>query len=112
MLKQDTSFLLDLLANVTQSTKFSFYMWWFPNDIQRVLEHLFNNKPPEQDVAGLLSLIAFAGIEEHEKAYFKDEIIKKHYRTKELTKNLFFEAQQNLSDLLFGTTLDDVSIFC
>ena len=100
------SFLLDLL---TQSTKLSLYIWWFPNDIQRVLEHLFKNRPTEEDVAGLLSLIMFAGVTDNEALYFQEEIISDSYTPKFNKNNPFIDSQQNLSVLLLGFTLDGVS---
>jgi hypothetical protein len=91
----------------------SHYMWWFPNQIQAIIELLFRKKTQEGDVPGLLSLIMFAGLELNEEEYFKNQIIQHQYlsRTASTSKstNWFYESQQNLSDLLFGITLDDVS---
>ena len=105
------SFLNSILSKVQDCTEFSLYMWWFPIEIQRVLEYLFKNKPAELDLNGLLSLIVFAGIDSEEDVYFKDEIIDKFYLSKitNQPENFFFDSQQNLSDLLFGITIDDVS---
>ena len=107
--KQDMLFLNSILSKARDCTGFSFYLWWFPNQIQRVLEHLFKNKPAEQDLNGLLSLIVFAGIDCEEDVYFKEEIIDKFFLSKFPNQNCFFGSQQNLSDLLFGITIDDVS---
>jgi hypothetical protein len=88
-------------------------MWWFPNKIQVIIELLFTKKSLEGDVPGLLSLIMFAGLESNEEEYFKNQIIQHQYlsqtATKPRAKNRIYESQQNLSDLLFGITLDDVS---
>lgn len=84
-------------------------MWWFPPKIQRIIEILFKNKPVEEDVPGLLSLIMFAGIgfSYDEEVHFKKQVIETLYLSD--TTNDFYESQQNLSDLLFGITVDDVS---
>jgi hypothetical protein len=64
-------------------------------------------------VPGLLSLIMFVGLESNEEEYFKNQIIQHQYlshtATKPKERNRIYESQQNLSDLLFGITLDDVS---
>jgi hypothetical protein len=88
-------------------------MWWFPNQIQVIIELLFIKKPMEGDVPGLLSLIMFAGLGSNEEEYYKNQIIQHQYVSQTATtpkgKNWIYESQQNLSDLLFGITLDDVS---
>jgi hypothetical protein len=88
-------------------------MWWFPNKIQVIIELLFTKKSLEGDVPGLLPLITFAGLESNKEEYSKSQIIRHQYlsqtATKPRAKNRIYESQQNLSDLLFGITLDDVS---
>ena len=110
---QDTQFLDYLLDRTKPLTGKSHYMWWFPNQIQRIIELLFREKSQQGDLPGLLSLIMFAGLEPIEEEYFKNQIIKHQYLTRTAStskvKNHFYESQQNLSDLLFGITLDDVS---
>jgi hypothetical protein len=81
--------------------------------MQVIIELLFTKTSLEGDVPGLLSLIMFAGLESNEEEYFKNQIIQHQYlsqtTTKPKAKNWIYESQQNLSDLLFGITLDDVS---
>jgi hypothetical protein len=81
-------------------------MWWFPIKIQVIIEILFKNKPVDEDMSGLLSLIMFAGISPNEDVYFKDQIIDALYLSDSL--NEFYKWQQNLSYLLFGIRVDDV----
>ena len=110
--KQDMAFLTDLLKKARVLDKHSLYMWWFPNDIQVEIEPLLSRKPMDLDMAGLLGLITFAGIDlnETEDTYFNNQMIQKAFLPKEpIDKfNLLFESQQNLATLLFGITLDKV----
>jgi hypothetical protein len=111
---QDKQFLDYLLARAKPLTGTSHYMWLFPNKIQVIIELLFTKKSLQGDVPDLLSLIMFAGLESNEEEYFKNQIIQhRQYVSQTATKpkkrNQIYESQQNLSDLLFGITLDDVS---
>jgi hypothetical protein len=78
-------------------------MWWFSNKIQVIIELLFTKKSLQDSVPGLLSLIK----------YSKNQIIQHQYlsqtATKRKARNRIYESQQNLLDLLFGITLDDIS---
>jgi hypothetical protein len=92
----------------------SLFMWWFPHQIQLVIELLFKGKPLDEDVGGLLSLIMFACVGSDEDEYFKKNIISSLFLSKphslsKLHTNIWIESQQNLSVLLFGITVDDVS---
>jgi hypothetical protein len=124
-LKQDISFLGVIRDNADkagQLSKFSLYQWWFPTEIQEVMETLMARKPVEKDLDGLLALIMFAGIDfnEEDELFFQTEVIDKVFRRevkvkKRTTKvedvlpsNFLFDSQQNLSVLLFGITFDDV----
>jgi hypothetical protein len=110
---QDKQFLDYLLARAKPLTGTPHYMWWFPNKIQVIIELLFTKKTLEGDVPGLLSLIMFAGLESNKEEYFKNQIVQHQYLSqtanKPRAKKWIYELQQNLSDLLFGITLDDVS---
>ncbi len=104
--KQDLFLMDELLRKSKKLTGFSHLMWWFPSEIQPVIELLFKNKPLDQDVSGLLTLIMFAGIGSNEDVYFRDEIVASVFLS--APKNPWYDSQQNLSSFLFGITLDDV----
>jgi hypothetical protein len=91
----------------------SIYTWWFPEKMQKIFERLFGHKTIDYDISGLLGLIMFAGIGEFESEnlFFSEEVIAKLFLSTENKNrvNMFSESQQNLSCLLFGITLDDVS---
>jgi hypothetical protein len=74
---------------------------------------LRKNKPEEEDKQGLLSLIIFAGLAAGKEEYFKSQIIQHQYLSQTATTakglNWIYELQHNLSDLLFETTVNDVS---
>ncbi len=108
--QQDVTFLKELGKKSGSLTGFSLYMWWFPPEIQEVLEMLMVRKPLDGDVGGLLALIMFAGIDFDDDDFFEMQVIQKAFlpKTKEGANNLLFESQQNLSVLLFGLTVDDV----
>jgi hypothetical protein len=99
-----------LIARSRNLSGTSLYMWWFPPEIQIIIEILFKNKPVEEDVPGLLSMIMFAGIgfSYDEEVHFKKQVIETLYLLSDTTNN-FYESQHNLSELLFGITVDDVS---
>ncbi len=104
--KQDLFLMDELLRKSKKLTGFSHLMWWLPSEIQPVIELLFKNKPLDQDVSGLLTLIMFAGIGSNEDVYFRDEIVASVFLS--APKNPWYDSQQNLSSFLFGITLDDV----
>ncbi len=108
--QQDVAFLKELRKKSESLTGYSLYMWWFPTEIQKVLEMLMSRKPLDADVGGLLTLIMFAGIDFDDDKFFEMQVIRKAFLPKDKvgTNNLLFESQQNLSVLLFGLTLDDV----
>ncbi len=108
--QQDVTFLKELGKKSESLTGFSLYMWWFPTELQEVLEMLMFRKPLDGDVGGLLSLIMFAGLDFDDDNFFEMQVIQKAFlpKTKEGANNLLFESQQNLSVLLFGLTVDDV----
>jgi hypothetical protein len=108
--QQDVTFLKELGKKSESLTGFSLYMWWFPTELQEVLEMLMFRKPLDGDVGGLLSLIMFAGLDFDDDIFFEMQVIQKAFlpKTKEGANNLLFESQQNLSVLLFGLTVDDV----
>jgi hypothetical protein len=108
--QQDVTFLKELGKKSESLTGFSLYMWWFPPEIQEVLEMLMFQKPLDGDVGGLLSLIMFAGIDYDDDNFFEMQVIQKAFlpKTKDGANNLLFESQQNLSVLLFGLTIDNV----
>jgi hypothetical protein len=60
--QQDVAFLKELGKKSESLTGFSLYMWWFPTELQEVLEMLMFRKRLDGDVGGLLSLIMFAGM--------------------------------------------------
>jgi hypothetical protein len=60
--QQDVIFLKELGKKSESLTGFSLYMWWFPTELQEVLEIIMFRKPLDGDVGGLLSLIMFAGL--------------------------------------------------
>ena len=108
--QQDVTFLKELCKKSESLTGYSLFMWWFPTEIQKVLEMLMSQKPLDADVGGLLTLIMFAGIDFDDDKFFEMQVIRKAFlpRDKDGTNNLLFESQQNLSVLLFGLSLDDV----
>jgi hypothetical protein len=83
--RQDKQFLDYLLARAKPLTGTSHWMWWFPNQIQGIIELLFTKKPMEGDVPRLLSLIMFAGLESNEEEYFKNQIIQHQYLSQTAT---------------------------
>ena len=105
-----------------QLSKFSLYQWWFPTEIQEVIETLMSRKPVEKDLGGLLALIMFTGIDlnEEDELFFQTEMIDKMFRREAKVKkvtttvqeplppNFLFDSQQKLLVLLFGITFDDV----
>jgi hypothetical protein len=107
---QDVTFLKELCKKSESLTGYSLYMWWFPTEIQEVLEMLMSRKPLDADVGGLLTLIMFAGIDFDDDKFFEMQVIQKAFlpKTKDGTNNSLFESQQNISFLLFGLTVDDV----
>jgi hypothetical protein len=108
--QQDVTFLKKLGKKSESLTEFSLYMWWFPTELQEVVEIMMFRKPLDGDVGGLLSLIMFAGLDFDDDIFFEMQVIQKAFlpKTKEGANNLLFESQQNLSVLLFGLTVDDV----
>jgi hypothetical protein len=108
--QQDVTFLKELGNKSVSLTRFSLYMWWFPTELQEVLEMLMFRKPLDGDVGELLSLIMFAGLDFDDDNFFEMQVIQNTFlpKTKEGANNLLFESQQNLSVLLFGLTVDDV----
>jgi hypothetical protein len=108
--QQDVTFLKELGKKSESLTGFSLYMWWFPTELQEVLEMLMFRKPLDGDVGGLLSLIMSAGLDFDDDNFFEMQVIQKAFlpKTKEGANNLLFESRQNLSVLLFGLTVDDV----
>jgi hypothetical protein len=60
--QQDVIFLKELGKKSESLTGFSLYMWWFPTELQEVLEIIMFRKPLDGDVGGLLALIMFAGL--------------------------------------------------
>ena len=61
--QQDVAFLKELRKKSESLTGYSLYVWWFPTEIQKVLEMLMSRKPLDADVGGLLTLFMFAGID-------------------------------------------------
>jgi hypothetical protein len=108
--QQVVTFLKELGKKSESLTGFSLYMWWFPTEIQEVLEMLMFRKPLDGDVGRLLSLIMFAGIDFDNDIFFETQVIQKAFlpKTEDGANNLLFESQQNLSVLLFGLNVDDV----
>ena len=51
--QQDVIFLKELGKKWESLTGFSLYMWWFPTELQEVLEMLMFRKPLDGDVGGL-----------------------------------------------------------
>ena len=114
--EQDLLVVRNLRIKHNHLSRHSLYLWWFPNEIQVLIEPLMSQKPSDTDVSGLLSLILFAGIDLSEKTddFFQDQIIEKVFLItgkEKSNKNLFlFESQQNLASLLFGITVDKVCL--
>jgi hypothetical protein len=101
--KEDMSFLKLLHEKAEALTEHSFYSYWFPQKIQVDIELLLSQKRGHKDVAGMLALIMFAGINFDKEELFQSGIIEKTFEDDE-----FRECLQNLSSLLFGITVDDV----
>ena len=112
-------FLQDKADESAQLSKFSFYQWWFPTEIQQVIEKLMSRKPVEKDLGGLLALVMFAGIDFNEKddSFFQTEVIDKVFRSEAKVKkvktkvqdvpppNFLFDSQHNLSVLFSESRL-------
>ncbi len=93
--EQDLLVVRNLRVKHNPQSRHSLYMWWFPNEIQVLIEPLMSQKPSDTDVSGLLSLILFAGIDLSEKTddFFQDQIIEKVFLTtgkEKNNKNLFY----------------------
>ena len=108
------TFLRHILFLAKPLTTYSLFLWWFPPEIQQVIELLMQNKPLEHDMGGLLGVIMFAGLAGDKKDFAMTQIVEKIFLQKKgaYTPNLINESQQNLSALLFGITLDDVRKLC
>ena len=106
--EQDLGFLNHMCDSAKELKKTSLYFYWFPRDVQVLIERLFQKKPLESDVGGLLGVIMIAGFDFDENDYLA-YVITELYRT-ESTETLY-EGSQNLCVLMFGTTLDDISEF-
>jgi hypothetical protein len=91
-------------------SNFPFIMELFPYDIWKAGSQLCVQKPVDKDLDGLLSLIMLAGVESGESENFRTHIIAKGIGKTNF--KLLCECQQNLSVLLLGVTLDDVSQTC
>ena len=106
---RDMMYLKYLSSNGYELTRRSMFMRWFPNDLRELFEFSAQRKPIGKDFDGILSLISLAGIEFGDYLYF----IK--MRTEGYDKDgkiITKESQRNLSFLLFGTVVDDVSEVC
>ncbi len=108
------SFLRHILFLARPLTAHSLFLWWFPPEIQQVIELLMaQNKPLEHDMGGLLGAIMFAGLAADKTDFAITQIVEKMYIQKlGYASNLLKDSQQNLSALLFGITLDDVRKLC
>jgi hypothetical protein len=71
--QQDLTFLKVLGKKSESLTGFSLYMWWFPTELQEVLEMLMFGKPLDGDVGGLLSM--FAGLDFDDDNFFEMQVI-------------------------------------
>ena len=110
-LEQDMLFLQHILFKARPLTAYSVFLWWFPPEMQQVIELLMAlNKPLKHDMGGLLGAIMFAGLAADKTDFAMTQIVEKMYIQKK--ENLLNESQQNLSTLLFGITLDDVRKLC
>ena len=105
-LQQDLAFLNHMSAIGKELSKTSFLFWWFPRDVQVVIERLFQTKPVDLDLGGLLGAIMIAGLEFDDDEYL-GVIITALYRTE--NNSQLYEGAQNLAVLLFGITSNDVS---
>jgi hypothetical protein len=92
--QQDVAFLKELGKKSEYLTGFSLYMWWFPTELQEVLEMLMFRKPLDGDVGGLLSLIMCAYIDINDDIFFEMQVIQKAFlpKTKDGANNLLFES--------------------
>jgi hypothetical protein len=74
--------LLKLLSEkASVLTKHYFYYFWFPQEIQVVIEPLLSPKCLDKDVARLLTLIMFAGINFDEEELFQSKIMEKTFES-------------------------------
>jgi hypothetical protein len=102
--KQDMSFLKHLIKRAKVLTEHYFYFYyWSPQELQVVIEPLLSRKWADMDVAGLLLLITFAGIDFDEEELFQSNIIKRTFEDETSSECLL-----NLLALLFGMTADNV----
>jgi hypothetical protein len=102
------TFLRHILAEAEVLTGSSVFNWWFPTEIQKIIEPLLQRKTLTLDVAGILGVIMFAGLDFEDEEFFLTQIIEKAFEER-VKHNELFESQQNLSTLLFGITVDNVS---
>ena len=85
-LEQDMSFLRHIHFLARPLTAYSLFLWWFPPEIQQVIELLMAlNKPLENDMGGLLGAIMFAGLAGDETDFAITQIVEKMYIQKRLT---------------------------
>jgi hypothetical protein len=104
--RQDIWLMKFLTVRAETLSRTSLYMWRFPPESQVIIELLFENKPVDEDMSGLQSLIMFAGISTNKDMYLENQIINTLYLSD--TTNECYERQQNLSDFLYGITVYDV----
>jgi hypothetical protein len=105
-MEQDVQFLTWMVHQYPELKKTSFLFWWFPRDIQVVIERLFQDKLLEFDTSALIGAIMIAGFEFDEDDYAA-LVIDRMYRSKKT--NGISKGAQNLSSLIFGITMTDVS---
>jgi hypothetical protein len=97
--KQDMSSVKRLIKKANILTEHSFYFYWFPQELQVVIEPLLYRKRVDMDVAGLFSLIMLVGIHFDEEKLFQSKIMERTFKDEK-----FSECLQNLLALLFGIT--------
>ena len=90
--------ICDNADKAAQLSKFSLYQWWFPTEIQEVMETLMACKPVEKDLGGLRALIMFAGIDfnEEDKLFFQTKVIDKVFRREVKVKKLTTKVEDVL----------------
>ena len=72
------SFLRHILVMARPLTAYSLFLWWFPPEIQQVIELLkAQNKLLEHDMGGLLGAIMFAGLAADKSNFAIEQIVEK-----------------------------------
>jgi hypothetical protein len=92
--KLDLIFMQDLIDKAESLSETPIFMYWFPKEIQHIIEPLLSGRAGELNVVGLLGLTKFAGVNiDDEDEFFKSEIIEKTFEPKKNQNDVFRDSQ-------------------